>query len=792
MLPTSPVVYIGVVAIIFIVIVVVYELYRRSKIFDPKTLSLELLHIKLAKNERGSEQSDLVKEIAVSEQLFSALASLETPFSLEVAVHSVGENINFYCGVPKEKAEFVTRQIQGFLPDAQISPVPFYELFSPHGAASVATLGLAQEFVLPLRTYAESSLDTFAPIVSTFSKLKESGEGAALQFVVMPGDKGLKAVVLTAIKHLKEGMPIKKVLGSKSLMEDLGSIATAPEKKDADENKQIVVDEDAVKALQAKMGKPLFYVNARIVTSADTQDRADDLMLSVAGGFSQFATPTRNSIVVKKIKKVGETVARYSFRQFDQYSAIVLNTEELASMFHLPTSTTDIPRISWLKTREVPPPANLPTQGIVIGESVFRGEQKLVRMKDEDRRRHMYMIGQTGTGKSNSLLVPMVIQDMQAGKGVCVIDPHGEFVDRILEHVPKERIDDVIVFNPADVKRPLSLNMLEYDPAHPEEKTFIVNEFLGIFDRLYDLKTTGGPQFEQFLRYSLLLLMEDAENDPPTLVDVPRIFTDETYRKTKLARIKSPNVVDFWEKEVPKMTGDQSLGNFTPYITSKFNTFLANDFVRPIVAQPKSAFNFREVMDTNKILLVPLSKGKIGDINAQLLGMVITGRILMAALARTDMREEDRKDFYFYMDEFQNFSTDSISTILSEARKYRLNLILAHQFIGQLTDGIRDAVFGNVGSMVAFRVGNPDEEMLVKIFGPEFSEKDLISQDNFNVVARLLIDGQPARPFNFKTIFPPKGSREVGEKLKELSRLTYGRDGVDVETEVYARLRREI
>lgn len=771
--------------------VVAYFLFVRARAFDPKTLDLELLSVKLAKKEE-EKNPDLVKEIALSEQLVSSLASLEIPFSLEVAVHSQGEEINFYVGVPKAKTEFVMRQIQGFFPNAQVSQAPFYELFAPTGGAAAATVRLSQSDIVPLRTYAESGIDTFAPIVSTLSKLREQGEGAALQLLLRPAQKKVKGKVLDALARLKKGESLRDILGEKSALEQLGSltkIEVHEDEKEKEKEKQIFVDEEAVKALTAKIAKPLFHVDVRILAGADTEDRAQDIVLAIAGSFSQFATPTRNSVSIRKEKNPRPLVSRFSFRQYDPYEAITLNTEEVASMFHLPTFTTDVPRIKWIKTREAPPPLNLPNDGIVLGESFFRGEAKLVRMKDEDRRRHIYIIGQTGTGKSSSLLLPMSIQDMQAGKGLCVIDPHGELIDDILSHVPKDRIDDVIVFNPADVKRPLSLNMLEYNSANPEEKTFIVNEFLGIFDRLYDLKATGGPQFEQFLRYSLLLLMEDAANDPPTLVDVPRLFTDEPYRKAKLARIKSPNVIDFWEKEVPKMTGDQSLGNFTPYITSKFNTFLANDFIRPIVAQPKSAFNFRDVMDSKKILLVSLAKGKIGDINAQLLGMIITGRILMAALSRADMPADERADFYFYIDEFQNFTTDSISTILSEARKYKLNLILAHQFIGQLTDDIRDAVFGNVGSMVSFRIGNPDEETLVKIFGPEFTEKDLISLDNLNVIAKLLIDGQPSKPFNFRTLHPPRGSREVAEKLKELSRLVHGRDGADVEEEVYQRLR---
>jgi hypothetical protein len=353
--------------------------------------------------------------------------------------------------------------------------------------------------------------------------------------------------------------------------------------------------------------------------------------------------------------------------------------------------------------------------------------------------------------------------------------------------VPKNRLKDVLVFDPGDILRPLGLNMLEYEPARPEEKTFIVNEMQSIFNKLFTAETMG-PMFEQYMRNSLLLLMDDI-SEPATLMEVPRIFTDAEFRKRKLSRATNPAVIDFWEKEAVKVGGEASLANMTPYITSKFNNFIANDYVRPIIGQPKSAFNFRKIMDEGKILLVNLSKGKIGDINSGLLGMVIVGRLLMAALSRVDIPQEQRRDFYLYIDEFQNFTTESIAAILSEARKYRLNLTIAHQFIGQLTEKIRDAVFGNVGSIIAFRVGADDAEFLVKQFEPVFTENDLINIDNFNAYVKLLIHGQTSKPFNIKTLPTKAGDANLKEKLKEYSRLTYGRERQGVETEILKRLR---
>jgi hypothetical protein len=353
-------------------------------------------------------------------------------------------------------------------------------------------------------------------------------------------------------------------------------------------------------------------------------------------------------------------------------------------------------------------------------------------------------------------------------------------------------LDDVVYFNPGDLERPLGLNMLEYNFDKPEEKSFIVNEMLNIFDRLYDLKTTGGPMFEQYMRYALLVLMEDMKNEDATLTEVPRVFTDAAYRNRKLERITNPMVVDFWTKEANKAGGETSLANMTPYVTSKFNTFLANDYMRPIIGQAKSAFNFRDIMDSGKILIVNLSKGRIGDINANLLGMIITGKLLFAALSRVDSPDEkSRRDFYLYIDEFQNFTTDSISTILSEARKYRLDLVIAHQFIAQLTDKIRDAVFGNVGNMLALRVGPGDTELLSKQFSPTFSESDLLNIDNLNGFAKILVNGRTSPPFNFKVnnSMWSLGDKVMAEKMKEYCRLKYGVPRTIVEDEIYRRLR---
>lgn len=780
-----------------VVILVVFLLFRKKKIIS---LNLALLSIRVPRvlSEDG-KKDDFMSQINLTEQLFTSLASLSEPFTFEASVENAEEQIHFYVAVPRKSVDFVMRQVQGLFPDAKVENTPDYTIFGPNCSVSAVEMTLKDSFILPIRSYRDAEVDTFAPIISTLSKLDEAGQGASIQIVLKPVEKGVKDEIVSAVEDLKKGVNLKDILKLRSLSfvsgfsKSLKNIVFGSSRKtEKEENAPKVVDEDAVKAVQAKAGKQLFYANIRLVASAGTKDVAEDILLSMAGSFSQFSAPLRNEIRMLKpsAKHLRGLLMKYTFREFNQGSSIVLNTEEIASILHLPTSSTDVPRIWWLKSKEAPPPENLPKEGVILGESIFRGDSRPVRMTDEDRRRHLYIIGQTGTGKSVTL-TNLITQDMKNGKGLCVIDPHGELIKDILERVPQNRIDDVIVFDPGDLSRPLGLNMLEYDFNKPEQKTFIINEIQSIFNRLFD-KASMGPMFERYMRNSLGLLMEDSKNEPATLMEIPRLFTDDIFREKKLARSKNPSIIDFWEKEASKTSGDWSLANMVGYIASKFDNFITNDYMRPIIGQDKSSFNFREIMDEGKILLVNLSKGKIGDLNSSLLGMIITGKILQSALSRQELIEKgqkDFKDFYLYIDEFQNYTTDSIGVILSEARKYKLNLILAHQFIEQLEDDIKNAVFGNVGSMLAFRVGAPDTEMLLKQFAPEFNAKDMISIDNLNCLAKLLINGQPSKPFNIKMPFPEPGNPVIREKLKELSRLTYGRDGQEVEKEILSRLR---
>ena len=782
------------VVIIIAAFVAVFLLFRHvvSSRLLKKSLKLRLLLIKVPpqqfEQKPGEKPQDFKTEINLTEQLFNVLSNLKTPSVVEVAVHHIGEEIYFYVAATEESVDFAMREIHGLWPTASVEAAGDYNIFNPEGEVAAAYVKLQEPYMVPLRTYQEIESDTFAGIVSNLSKLEKVGEGAAIQLIIKRAPNSVTKSIYYAITQLKQGKKLKDVLYS-NVFTELHEMFIAPaaskEQKEKKE-KEKVIDEAAVKLLEQKLAKPLFFVNIRLVASGPTKERARALLDNLTRSFVQFNAPRRNNLKVVVPSASRFLIFQFSFREFMGAQAMILNSEELAGIWHLPSSTTNVPRIKSLKAKEAQPPINLPESGVILGESIYRGERRPVRITDEDRRRHLYVIGQTGVGKSN-LITHLAEQDIVSGRGVAMIDPHGDLVDSVLNLIPPERADDVVVFDPGDIERPIALNMLEYDPARPEEKTFIVNEMQEIFNKLFPPETMG-PMFEQYMRNALLLLMED-RTQPGTLMEVPRVFTDAAWRREKLLRISNPAVIDFWEKEAAKTTGEHSIANMAPYITSKFNNFIANDYVRPIIAQVKSAFRFRKVMDEGKILLVNLSKGKIGDINAGLLGMVIVGKLLMAALSRVDVEQEQRKDFNLYVDEFQNFTTDSIAVILSEARKYRLNLTIAHQFIGQLTEKIRDAVFGNVGSMAVFRVGVQDAEFLVKQFEPIFSQNDLINIDNFQAYAKVLINNETSRPFNIAMPLASRGSPQTGKKIRELSRLKYGQPREEIEADIIRRLR---
>ncbi len=747
------------------------------------------------------------EEVGAMEQFLVTLARLsdrkagffsgKPHFTFEVANPSGSEEIFFYVSVPKKYRSALEKQVHSYFPSAEIEKVDDYTIFAPGSQVAVGTLKLKDSHALPLTTYGEMTGDSLSEITTALSKLEAANEGACIQFVLRSANKGWNAKGRKIAREMQQGKRLNQVhkggvlvtagAGTAHFLGDLASGVLGANKDKSipsgdDEVVQLTPEEhDLIKAMEAKSAKPGFHVNVRLIASAESTERAQEILAHMENSFSQFERYGVNQLAVKHYTlQEKDVVFNYIFRLFKKSQSSILGTAEIASMFHFPISTTETPKITWLTSGSAPPPVNVPQEGILLGYNNYRGSETPIRISEGDRRRHLYVIGQTGTGKS-TFLQEMAKQDVRDGAGLCFIDPHGDAIEDIMSAIPRERAEDVIFFDPSNAQRSFGLNMMEFDK--PEEKTFVINEMINIFDKLYDLKSTGGPMFEQYMRNAMLLIMEDPETGS-TLMEIPKVLSDEEFRAMKLTKCKNIVVKEFWEKEAQKAGGEAALANMVPYITSKLTPFLTNDMMRPIVSQQKSTIDFREAMDSQKILLISLSKGKIGELNSHLLGMIIVGKLLMAALSRTDIAESERKDFFLYIDEFQNVTTDSIAQILSEARKYRLALIIAHQFIGQLSDDISKAVFGNVGSMAAFRVGPEDADFLEKQFEPVFGSQDLINIDNYKCVTRVLMNNKTVAPFNISTYPPSEGNTEIISALKELSQLRYGRDRLFVEQEV--------
>ena len=805
-----------VLAALFVILVAL--IYAKIKLAKSgqitRSLNMVVLQVSVAKNpeKQSQDKREEQKEcISIMEQLFSSLSNIREemakkivygPFylSFEIATPIDSKEIFFYVSVPKKFQSIIEKQVNSFYQNAEIKRVDDYNIFVPNGGSAASYMTLKKQHIFPIKTYQQLETDPLLNITNAFSKIP-NGEGAALQIIIKPIGNVWQKESKNAIKLMQKGKGfesghIESSLAVKVIKEFVGIISAGGAKTDEQkkqEESQVNLtpeQEETIKAVETKSTKIGFETNVRLVTSAQTKEKAQILLKELENSFSQFNAPNLNSFKITEtfLNKAGflnKTIYNFIFRSFEKSRKIILNTEELSSIFHFPIATTETPQIKWLKAKQAPPPNNIVSEGLILGHNTYRGDDTQIKIGRDDRRRHMYAIGQTGTGKS-AFLGELIKQDIRNGEGLCVIDPHGDLIEGALECVPKERADDVILFDPSNIQNPLGLNLLEYDEKYPEQKTFVINEMIKIFDKLYDLKTTGGPMFEQYMRNAMLLIMDDP-NSGSTLIEISKVLADADFRKYKLSKCQNYIVKNFWQKEAEKAGGEAALANMVPYITSKLTQFISNDTMRPIIGQQKSSINFREIMDNRKIILVNLSKGKIGEMNAYLLGLVIVGKILVSSLSRTDIPQEERKDFYLYIDEFQNFTTDSISTIFSEARKYRLVLSVAHQFLGQLPEEIQKSVFGNVGTLVSFRIGPEDAEFMTKQFTPNFNEQDLINIDNYNAYVKLMIDGTISEGFNMTTYPPEKGSRELAEAIKKLSMLKYGRDKEVIEREIRGR-----
>ncbi len=774
-----------------------------------KALHMTLLEVTLPFSPRDAEENRRpLKELLSSMEQFYAGAlsvaseggSKKNHFTLELAVESHTEHVVLFLSVPVEKVSVFEKQLLSIFPQARLEICKNdYNIFVSDGytAGSVASYDRFSAYAL--KTHEAFDYDPLNILLSAFAKLLRVGEGAAVQVLLRPAQSDYTGKFRKALEKIMQGTPAKEALATRSVVSAIGKeinelffMTKEKKEKKKEKERERPVDDIAVEAVKQKIAYPIAEANLRLIASATSQARADAILSDLEAAFSQFDDPRGNAFIFTRVKKnvLKMFIKNFVFRLFVPGETLPMNLREIASFIHVPSAGSDASReLKRSKSGVAPAPVDLSREGILLGYNMYANQKTPVYMSALDRLRHFYTIGQTGTGKT-TMLKNMIVQDIKNGEGVCFIDPHGTDIQDVLSQVPADRWDDVIYFDPAFTERPMGLNMLEYDTRYPEQKTFVVNELFSIFQKLYgSVPESMGPMFEQYFRNATMLVIEDPETGN-TLFDVSRVMSDKAYRDIKLARCKNPVVVQFWREVAEKAGGEASLANIVPYVTSKFDVFLANDFMRPIVTQKKSVFNFREIMDERKILLVNLSKGRLGDINANLIGLIIVGKILMAALSRVDaMGQKDLPNFYLYIDEFQNVTTDSIATILSEARKYKLGLVIAHQFIKQLDEKIKDAVFGNVGSVCAFRVGSEDAEFLEKQFAPVFDANDLMNVDNFNALLKMLSNGKPERPFNIATEKPEKGNPELIETLKQLSYARFGRPREEIEAEISAKYR---
>ncbi|HEY1835199.1 MAG TPA: ATP-binding protein [Candidatus Saccharimonadales bacterium] len=715
-------------------------------------------------------------------------------FSFEIV--GVQGLVYFYAAVPLELVEVLKQAIVTAYPSAQLEEVDDYNIFSPVGKIN-ATIGgelvLKEPFAYPIATYQDLKRDAMQALLNALSTLGKE-DGAGIQILMRPADPAWRKTASGIASKKRKGNESKGGGPEKYLgwLQQLAIAFVKPpeaagEKKDSKSDLSSL-DQSVIDAIEDKTRHPGYEVLIRVVASSNISQRAQAILGNVVSAFSLFDAQGKNGFKFSPAEDTEQLATAYILRLFPQRNKDnVLNSIELATIFHFPDQRA-IPtsQLERQGSKQVDGPRNVPEQGLLLGYNLFRGVKKPIRIALGDRQRHMYVVGQTGTGKS-TFLENLALQDMLSGGGFAFVDPHGDTAEKLLAMVPRERTEDVIYFCPSDTDYPMGMNLFEFDT--PDQKDFLIQEALNMLYKLYDPQHQGimGPRYEHLFRNAALTVMADPEGG--TFIDIPKLFRDPNYVKQKLQYVKDLNVIEFWQKEMPQSQRSNEFGEVVSWFVSKFGAFLSNEMMRNIIGQTKSAFNLREIMDNKKILLVNLSKGRTGELNSKLLGMFFVMKFQAAAMSRANIPESERKDFSLYVDEFQNFSTDSFATIMSEARKYHLNLIVANQFTTQLTEEIRDAVFGNMGTIVAFRVGQNDVEALTQYFRPTFDADDLLRVPNYNTITRTLIGGVPTQPFSMATL-PPLGSpnAKLATALKQLSAAKYGHPKAEVEKTIFARM----
>lgn len=823
----------GAALIVLVVILTPYIFMWILRLLVQLNQSHKLIFLKVTlsrdesqKDKEKVTEKDFREKIAIMSQLYRSLHETtelnlwnsirvkilkHNIFSFELVAHN--KNLEFYITTPEYYQDIVGKQVTSYYPNANIEPVEPYEIKKPGEKVKGHFAFTEKKFWFPIKTYKNVENDPLNSLSNIFSNMAED-EICVIQTVIRPrNDKWTKKSVefgeaFFKGKKIESGWRIPLLSPILNVFKGifLGFDKMTIEKNDAAGGgyvRMLQAKEEVAKRIGEKAGQTGFDCVIRLLATAKTERRAEELSNSMVLGLGLFKDTSANNFQTRRIifiDFVNDELFLFNFKHrlldcrvlFFGEKKSLLAEEELASLYHFPSSIyNQSPIIKWMDYKVLPAPLDTPTEGILIGYNLYRGQKKEIHFKKNDRSRHHYIIGKSGSGKS-VLLSYMARQDILNGEGVCIIDPHGDLIEDALSYIPKERAKDVIIFDPSDTERPMGLNILE--AKTPPEMDLVASQATEIFIKLFG-DEIFGPRIQHYFRNACLTLCEDME-EGATLIDVPRMFTDDAFMRYKVKKIKNPVVKSFWQNEYAN-TGERERQEMIPYFSAKFGPFITNTIMRNTIGQKNSSFDFRKVMDEGKILLVKLSKGKIGDLNTQLLGLVMVARIQMAAMSRADMEESKRRDFFLYVDEFQNFATDSFCSILSEARKYRLNLIMAHQYINQLvvskfgssSTQIRDAVFGNVGTLCSFKVGAEDAEYLAKEYAPLLSEQDVIGISNYKMYIKLNINNTTSRPFSCNTIWDQIGqNKKVGEIVREYSRLKHARKKYFVEQEITARI----
>ena len=802
------IVAVAVILIISIFVAAHLRKLKKSKKYE-RSLKMKSLLIHLPPStddieSSGRDKRDIASEaISKAQTMYSILASTiakgrearlygQEHFSFEII--AAGDFIRYYAVVPAALTEVVKQAVQSAYPTARLEEKDEENIFigsQDTSTVSGAELTLSKDYYLPIATYEDTKRDASLAILNAITNLNKN-EGAAVQILFRPADKNWSEVSKKQIENIQTGKEVKVTTGpgiGQTVIDIIRAPFEVPEMHEKKEEiKQITnIDQAKIDAIASKMRYPAFETLIRIVASSESKPRSDAIVGGLVSAFSQFDSTEFNSFEVNMLKDVKKLCSDFIFRFFPvKTNKNILNSVEMASIYHLPEQSA-IPTSSVERqlVKQVDGPAKLMTEGLFLGTNEYRGNKKAIYLGEKDRRRHMYVIGQTGMGKS-VFLENLAFQDMCDGRGFAFIDPHGDAVEALLKRVPQERIDDVIYFDPADIEHPVGMNMFEF--TSEDQKDFIVQEGISMLQSLFDPQNQGffGPRGQHMFRNAALLLMSDPAG--ATFIDIPQCFTDPEFVKQKLKYVTDKAVYDYWTKEYPESRKSNDAGEVVTWFSSKWGPFIANTIMRNTLGQIKSGFNIREIMDNKKIFLVNLSKGRLGDINANLLGMIFVMKFQQAAMSRQDIPEDQRQDFCLYVDEFQNFATDSFESILSEARKYRLNLIVANQFMTQLTEKIREALLGNVGTIICGRIGVTDAELMVKAFTPTFTAEDLTKTPNFAAVAKVMMYDMPSAPFTMA--LPPlmgEPNDELMDSLKIYSATKYAKTRSEVEKEIEAR-----